>query len=314
MSAAAIADGSAPDRSRVEPELADLLARRGRAQQLPSWTRPGRARQSGAYLSPLKGRGMEYAESRPYEPGDDVRALDWRVTARSGKPHTKLFREERERPVFICVDLRPGMAFATRGVFKSVQAARAAMVLAWKAHLEGDRVAGFVFTGQTHRELPPARGLPAVLRLAGHLVECGRLPESFAAHETAPAAAVARLRRLARPGSLVIACSDFRGWRDEDLQELAALARHTEVMIVFVYDAFEAALPELAARGRISDGVRELEIGFGDAAANRRYAEHHVARRSRLAAFCRERGLRWAELATDADPVRVLQRAFGGRA
>lgn len=257
---------------------------------------------------------MEYAESRPYQPGDDVRALDWRVTARSGKPHTKLFREERERPVHLCVDLRPSMAFATRGVFKSVQAARAAMLLAWKANQEGDRVGGLVFTGEAHRELPPARGIPAVLRLAAHLVECGRLPHSFAAREATPAGAVARLRRLVRPGSLVFTCSDFRGWRAEDLAELAALARHNEVMIVFVYDPFEASLPPLTAPVRLSDGSRERDVAFGDTSANRRYAEHHEGRRARLAAFCRERGLTFAALATDADPAPVLARMLGGRA
>ncbi|MEQ8659878.1 MAG: DUF58 domain-containing protein, partial [Gammaproteobacteria bacterium] len=100
-----------------------MVALAGQARALPGFARPLRARHSGQYLSRLRGRGMEYDESRPYQPGDDIRQIDWRVTARTGRPHTKLFREERERPVFLCVDYRHGMFFATQGVFKSVQAA-----------------------------------------------------------------------------------------------------------------------------------------------------------------------------------------------
>ena len=107
------------------PALADLMAMAGVAGQLRGWQLRAEARQRGDYRAPIRGRGMEYAESRPYQAGDDVRALDWRLTARLGKPHTKLFREERERPVCLGVDLGPSSHFATRGVFKRGQAARA---------------------------------------------------------------------------------------------------------------------------------------------------------------------------------------------
>ena len=96
--------------------------------------------QTGAYVSRFRGRGMEFDESRPYQPGDDPRSIDWRVTARSTTAYTKLFREERERPVLIAVDLRSNMHFATRGCFKSVSASRAAALIAWAAHHRGDRL------------------------------------------------------------------------------------------------------------------------------------------------------------------------------
>ena len=125
--------------------------------------------QTGAYVSRFRGRGMEFDESRPYQPGDDPRSIDWRVTARSTTAYTKLFREERERPVFIAVDLRSSMHFATRGCFKSVSASRAAALLSWAAHHRGDRLGGLVFGDTTHRELKPRLGRQAALRFVHEL-------------------------------------------------------------------------------------------------------------------------------------------------
>lgn len=110
----------------VRPTLDDLIRLNQPAKSIELARSTARALQSGQYFSAFKGRGMEFDESRPYAHGDDIRSLDWRVTARTGKVHTKLFREERERPVFLSVDLRSPMFFATRGLFKSVLATRLA--------------------------------------------------------------------------------------------------------------------------------------------------------------------------------------------
>ena len=136
---------------RVQPDLRDLMSLARAAMHLPGWHDRAKRQTQGAYLSALRGRGMEYDESRPYQAGDDIRTLDWLVTARTGKPHTKLFREERERPVIVAVDYRPAMFFATQGSFKSVQAARCAALLAWRAAQQGDRLGGFIFSA-----LPPS--------------------------------------------------------------------------------------------------------------------------------------------------------------
>jgi len=127
--------------------------------------------QTGAYVSHFRGRGMEFDESRPYQPGDDPRSIDWRVTARSATAYTKLFREERERPVLVVVDLRANMHFATRGCFKSVNASRAAALLSWAAHHRGDRLGGLIFGDTTHRELKPRLGRQAALRFVHQLAE-----------------------------------------------------------------------------------------------------------------------------------------------
>ena len=139
-------------------------------RNLPLKTNHALALQGGNYASPFKGRGMEYDESRLYQPGDDIRNLDWRVTARSGRPYTKLFREERERPVYLWVDYRATMFFATRGSYKAVRAAEMASILAWSANNQGDRVGGIVFSDEVHNELKPRRGKAAVLQLINSLV------------------------------------------------------------------------------------------------------------------------------------------------
>ena len=129
-----------------------LIQLRLYANQIPLDSGKVHAKQGGAYVSAFKGRGMEFDESRPYQPGDDPRNIDWRVTARSTQAYTKLFREERERPVLVVTDLRANMHFATQGCFKSVNASRAAALIAWAAHHRGDRLHG---CGRDHyRDLP----------------------------------------------------------------------------------------------------------------------------------------------------------------
>jgi uncharacterized protein (DUF58 family) len=285
------------------------------ASLLPSWARSIRANQAGAYLSALKGRGMEYDESRPYQAGDDYRTLDWRVTARTGRPHTKVFREERERPVYICVDFSPSMFFATKGVFKSVQAARAATLIAWKAQQSGDRVGGLIFSASQHAELPPEGGKPAVIRLVRKLVETARLPSApvAAAAPNALPKAIAKLKRMAKPGSLIFLFSDFRDSDEACEADLAHLARHNDLTLLFLYDPFEAALPEQRASGSVTDGAGDMPISWGETRANERYAAHFTARHDRIAALCRDYRILFARLSSTDDPLSVLQRVLGFR-
>jgi len=304
---------SAASEPRVEPQLRDLMSLYRPASLLPSWARSIRANQSGGYLSALKGRGMEYDESRPYQAGDDIRTFDWRVTARTGRPHTKVFREERERPVYVCCDFSPSMFFATQGVFKSVQAARAAALIAWKAQQSGDRVGGLIFSATAHKELPPERGKPGVIRLVKKLVEAGQLPKDNAhpVHSGSLGKAVARLKRMAKPGSLIFLPSDFRELDETCESDLAHLSRHNDLTLLFVYDPFEAALPSASAHGRVTDGNTELEIKLGDTRSTQRYADNFNARYERVAKLCRDYRILLNRLASTDDPLPVLQRVLG---
>jgi uncharacterized protein (DUF58 family) len=302
--------------SLVRVTVPELVSLSETAATLSLGATRGRTRQSGDYLSRFKGRGMEFEESRPYEPGDDVRNLHWRVMARTGKPFTKLFREERERPVFLCLDLRERMFFATRGVFKSVLAARAATLIAWTACQQGDRVGGVLFSDEVHDELMPARGKAAVLRfinrVAGHAAwdrskPAGRNPGAFGQ-------AIIRLRRVVRPGSLVFVFSDFHGLDDIAEANLVQIARHNEIMLVFTHDEFEQRLPP-PGHYRLSDGEDEFVLDAGDkdyrTLYERRFAEHLQYWRG----FARRHRMLLLPCRTDDDPAATLRAGlrFGAR-
>ncbi len=288
-----------------------------------------RAGQSGGYVSRFKGRGMEFEEARVYQPGDDIRSIDWRVTARTDKPHTKVFREERERPVFISVDNRPAMHFATRGVFKSVLAAKLAGLLAWAAHYHGDRIGGQIFTGNECRELKPQNGKHAVLQFLNAMVrEAAATAELKDGQKNVahPAAAtitleqvLARLMQHARPGSLVYIISDFRGINDQVETYLAKLSRHCEVVLIFVYDPLESNLPEQGRyRFTAMDGAyaanlsgtgaeRDVIVDTADRQRLLKYQQHFARRLHQLERIAQKQGLTFMQCSTTDEPMQRLR-------
>jgi uncharacterized protein (DUF58 family) len=226
----------------VSVALVELIALRGEARLLDITPRNKvLATRSGGHLSRFRGRGMEFDESRVYQPGDDVRNMDWRITARAGKPHVKLFREERERPVWLLVDQGPSMRFGTRVAFKSVIAAKAAALLAWAAADRGDRVGGLVFDEACHVEHRPAARTRGLLPLLQALVQRPALGNR-GGHPGLTEAAE-QLQHLVRPGSLVFLLSDFVGISRERTGWLAQLGAACELVLVHLYDPLEIDAP-----------------------------------------------------------------------
>jgi len=270
--------------------------------------------QTGAYVSRFRGRGMEFDESRPYQPGDDPRSIDWRVTARSTTAYTKLFREERERPVLVAVDLRSNMHFATQGCFKSVNASRAAALLSWAAHHRGDRLGGLIFGDTTHRELKPRLGRRAALRFVHELAEHPDWVrrDSEPTNPDALTQAMSALRRVARPGSLVVVISDFVDFTRAAQSYLSSVARHNEVLAVFLNDPLERELPP-PGRYRIVSPDDELAIDTYAAPARRDYEQAFEDRLEELEKFCQRYGVHLMPMSTDDDPVSTLQTALGRR-
>ena len=295
----------------VRVTVPGLIALSGQAGALPLHTGRIRSRMTGEYLSPFRGRGMEFDESRVYQPGDDIRNIDWRVTARTGRTHTKVFRDERERPVFLWVDLRAPMFFATRGAYKSVIAARAASLLAWSAQQRGDRVGGLVFSDTEHRELKPQRGKPAVLHLINRLASHPAWDGGFG--EAQPGAgldASLRLRRLARPGSLVFLLSDFRDLGEAARRQLGRLAQHADVVLVFIHDPLEASLPP-PGRYRVSDGRDVVVVDTRDRRLVAAYEERFREREAALLRLARRHRMVLAPCRTDRPLVASLQAGLG---
>jgi uncharacterized protein (DUF58 family) len=256
---------------------------------------------------------MDYQETRSYQPGDDIRNMDWRVTARAGRPHTKLYQEERERPVVVVVDLGPSMFFGTRNAFKSVVAVRAAALIGWATVGNGDRIGALLFNG-THHELAPKAGRPGVLRLIRQLVATSEpaLGDGLQSQRGGLSEALQRLRRVARPGSLVAILSDFYSLDEVSGNHLSRLRRHNDVIAVQIFDPLEQAPPPPGRYG-ISDGGRRSVLDTRSRSQREAYAAYFVGHHRRV----REDMAKWAipliGLRTDQDMVATLCLGLAAR-
>ena len=278
-------------------DLIEMAASAGILQ--PLRTVSARARRAGGHLSRARGRGMDYQESRAYQAGDDIRAMDWRITARAVEPHTKVFHEERERPVILAVDLGPGMFFATRGALKSVQAARTAAMFGWAAVSHGDRVGALLFNGD-HRELQPRGGRAGILAVIRELVARSDARAALAAPAVSNGlnAALLRLRRLVRPGSLVILISDFYGLQEESLAHLSYLRRHSDLLAVRVLDPLERIAPP-AGQYALSDGRERYHLDATSDKERALYQDLLLAQHVAVQDILQRCGVPLLELTTD---------------
>lgn len=294
----------------VFASLKSLLALHGKARVLALGKHRIRAKNIGQHLSVFKGRGMDFAESRPYEPGDDVRTLDWRVTARTGKPHTKVFQEERERPVLIWVDMRAAMFFGTQGSYKSVVAAELAALLVWKSKDDGDRVGGMIVSSDKHIEAKPARTKNGIVQFLKKMSTFSQQNTNHTQNTTALADDWRRLRRVVSTGSRVFILSDFRGVDKTALRQLVAIHQHAEVTLIPITDPIENALPA-ADELRVTSGKRFFNINLKDRKWVKRYEEKTENRLQALKAFARKYRLGWISMST-ADNCNTRLRKLVG--
>ena len=295
----------------VRFSTADLVGLRPRAAGLSlDACLSSRGGRSGVRVSRFRGRGMEYSESRIYLPGDDIRSIDWRVTARTGRPHTKLFHEERDRPVLFVVDLDDHMWFGTRRAFKSVVAAEVASLLAWAAAENGDRVGGLVLAGGLAAESRIRGGRRGALGLFRALAGAGsdtEAPVDGGGLEDA----LARALRVARPGTLVVAISDFSGLRETAERHLTRLREHNDLLCVWVHDRLEA-VPPPPARYPIGDGRRTATLDTRAAEVVRAVARRFEDIETRLTTACARTGAMLVRIRCGDDVRRVLREALAG--
>lgn len=297
--------------SGIETSLPELLGMREAAQGLRlAPVRGARAPLVGPHRSAYRGRGIDFDEVRAYQPGDDVRTIDWRVTARTGCLYSKVFHEERERPVWLLADLGASMRFGSRARFKSVAAARATALIAWVSLLEGDRVGAVVRspTSLWERDPRPAEGpLFEILRTVvrdSRTVPDGEGPSL--------ASALLRLRARLRAGSRVFLLSDFYALDAALERGLAEIAGRAELTCVSVYDALEAHAPP-AARYRASDGSALRSFSTRGPRARELYERAFAARRERLRNLCRRHRADCVELRVDEEPVQALAHVLQAR-
>jgi uncharacterized protein (DUF58 family) len=306
-----LADVTTPARGAYAV-LEDLIALRFPARQL-SLARRKRALSvlAGPNKSNFRGRGIDFEEVRRYQPGDDIRSIDWRVTARTGSAHTKLFREERERPVLVAVDQRSNMFFGSSHCFKSVLAAHVGSLLAWSALDAGDRVGGLVFNDTGHREIRPRRSRKTVLALISQIDEYNRALPLEVPAATEFAEVLANLRRIARPGSSLFIVSDFRGAGDERAREqLFQLAQHIEITAIACSDPLEATLPR-AGHYAVTDGSARSELDTAQKSLRRAYSERARQQRESLSTDFLKLGIPMLQASTDCAPFSFLQTFYG---
>jgi len=277
----------------IKPTLAELVGLRAIAQRRPP-ARKGRHNVTGPAQSSARGRGMEYAESREYVAGDDVRHIDWRLTARSGRTHTKLFQAERERLTLIVADTAPALYFGTRVRFKSVQAARAGAIAAWAAARDGDRIAALRGSAG-EPPVAPASGTRGALRVLDALVRWyAKKPTDDAGLGTA----LDHAARLLRPGSRLIVLADPQSFAAVPERRWPVLAQHHEVIVLLLTDPLELAPPKAALPFRSGDHRVELDLASAAQRLRwrREFAEPVEAALEKLPA----RGVRVQALSTDA--------------
>ena len=288
--------------------LAELIALRERISRVRVAPQLSRAARSGQQSSRLYGRGMDYAESRIYQAGDDVRRLDWRLTARSGKLHTKLFQEDREGCLLILLDTHASMRFGTRVRFKSVQAARSAAVAAWYAVRAGERVGVMAF-GHAEQLLRPQAGSRGALAVCGALAAWDAQAASGKVEPLSDA--LARASRVLHGASRVVLISDGFSCDTLARQRLLDLTRHAGVSVLVVADALELSL---APPGRypLEHAGERSEVLLQSERQRHEFQRTLGAGPARLGELAKSLGLRCTSIDTAADPLDALTALFGG--
>ncbi|MDQ6993485.1 MAG: DUF58 domain-containing protein [Mariprofundus sp.] len=272
-----------------------------------------RARLAGGHLSRFQGHGIEFDEVRLYQPGDDIRSMDWRVTARTGKPHSKVFREERERPAMLLLDLRPSMFFATRGALKSVVASECATLLAWSILQQGDRIGSMIFDASASGQmqpLKPIRGKRAVMRMLGAVLAHPFWQQRPYARLGSLLPTLQRAAYMAPVGSMMIIASDARGLDAASESMLQRLLAHHTVLFVFIYDPFERQM-ENSGLLSASDGELQQQIDSSQQSQRQEHASRFIRRRDVLQRLEKRPGFVLIECATDDDPLTALQSRLG---
>ncbi|BES71350.1 DUF58 domain-containing protein [Marinobacter nanhaiticus D15-8W] len=259
----------------VHVSLSQLRALEFEARRLTFLPRqPARSVLNGRHASKLRGRGLDFDSLRHYLPGDDIRSIDWKVTARTGEPHVRVMNEERDRPALIVVDQRMSMFFGSRLNMKSVTAAEIASLAAFRILDQGDRVGGIVFGDEQLAEIRPQRRRASLDRFLQALTDANQLLRADAPPVT-PVSLTRVLQsvlRIATWNHLVIVLSDFDVVDDQTERLIAGIARHNDLILVLVTDPFAKQLPE-GLRLVVSNGELQADIDTGDRTIYRRLTE-----------------------------------------
>ena len=268
---------------------------------------------AGRHASRMRGRGLDFEEIRGYLPGDDPRTIDWKVTARTRKPHVRIYTEERDRPAIFVADQRIEMFFGSKMAMKSVVAAQVAALGAWRVLSMGDRVGAVLFNDSDLVEIRPHRSRRNVLHILGTLVEMNhalRADSDVVPNPGMLNQALDSILRLAKHDYLITIVSDFDGIDGETRRLITRLARHNDVIVVPVFDPLSKELPD---RGRlvVSDGTLQVEVDAAKGSIRKKLLETSERRMKSIMEWWEELAIPVAPLLTDRDPVDQIRELLG---
>jgi len=297
-----------PSQPGVRVNLAELIEMRHRVREVQLFSTPAqRSPLIGLHHSKLRGRGVDFDQVRVYQAGDDVRTIDWRVTARTQEPHTKLFHEERERPIYLLVEQSPRLFFSSGLMFKSVLAAQAASLIGWAALGHNDRIGGLVFGDQEQHEIKPRRSKQSLLQLLSRLARANQMLHGEGqADRDSFGLALRRAREVLRPGSLAVIICDERALSDSSEQQLNLLARHTDLLLLPICDPLDHALPA-AGLLRFAERGAQLELDTHDASLRQAYRAQGEARQARWQRLAQKLGVPLLALSTQREMIEQLR-------
>jgi uncharacterized protein (DUF58 family) len=298
----------------VYVSLAELVALQHRARGFSFLPRqPVHSILAGRHASRLRGRGLNFEEIRRYQPGDDIRQIDWKATIRLRKTQSRVYTEERERSVLLLVDQRVTMFFGSVRSMKSVTAAEAAAVAAWRVLAQKDRIGALVFNDGRIDEIRPQRSQAAAMQILQAVTTQNRELAVGPGHVAQPGMfneVLRRATRLAAHDALVCVISDAAGHDEESRRLLTRIAQHNDVLFVFVHDPLETDLPD-AGTLVFGDGSQQLQVDTGDARLRARYRETFAEARAAGRRFLLQRETPVLPLSTAQPAVDQLQRQLG---
>ncbi len=266
--------------------------------------------QHGNYHSPFRGRGMDFVENRIYQPGDDIRTINWAVTARIGKAHTKIYQQERERPIYLILDFNHSMFFGTRVAFKSVIAAKAAALIAWVALKQGDRIGASLITANKHILLP-CHNKRNIVDLLKNIASCTLSNQEGSVDI---ASAVSKLKRTIKSGSLIYILSDFYCLNNVVENEISQLAKNHEVANILIYDQLEKNSPKGCFLFHDNFQLQSTRVDTYSHSFTSAYKAIFQERFLKVKKLSYKSNMRLIELATDGDLLKTIRQVLKGSA
>lgn len=268
---------------------------------------------SGKHASKLRGRGLNFEELRHYRPGDDIRCMDWKVTRRTGKPHIKVYTEERERNVYLAVDQRSSMFFGSTGKMKSVIAAEISALVAWRITDMGDRIGALVFSDNAIKVIPAKRGRQHVVRLLGEIVTQNHQLKSGRSEQDPTRSLnnmLLKLNNICGHNALIIHIGDGAGWSDKSTDLVKRLSQHNEIVAFDVFDPLERDLPTMSQMV-VSDGQYQIQLASSERRLQEKYQQDLANQLSLYADIARKYRIPLIPIDTINPVEQQLRKAFG---